>query len=422
MKIKGSVLLLGMGLFVSQAWGQQAPQAQLEELRNRVDVLAEELNRLKTGESQGVAPEVAKSWGFAPSASKIYRTSRGISLGGYGEILYQNKSDARDDGSDAGASGLNRWDALRAVFYTGYKFNETFLVNTEIEFEHGSTGKGGEASIEFAYIDAFLSPAANLRAGLVLIPVGITNELHEPTVFLGARRPDVESSLIPTTWRENGVGLFGELGPVSYRTYLVNGLDASGFTASGIRGGRQKGAEAKADGLAWTGRLDVEPVPGLLAGVSGYLGNSGHALTPDVGTRMVEAHADWKWSGLELRALGVKTFLTNTEALNRANSLTGNKGVGSQQQGYYLQLGYDLMPLLGTKGALVPFARWERYDTQASLAAGYTKNDENEKRVLTLGVSYLPIDQLAVKVDFQDNWNAAGTGVNQVNFAVGYAF
>ena len=141
-------------------------------------------------------------------------------------MLYQGYDDTLDDGTDSGAT--DQLDFLRAIVYFGYKWNDHWLFNSEIEFEHASTEDGGEASVEFAYLDYLWKPELNARAGLLLIPMGFVNELHEPTTFLGARRPDVERVIIPTTWRENGFGLFGEAGPVSYRTYVVNGFEADG--------------------------------------------------------------------------------------------------------------------------------------------------------------------------------------------------
>src|SRR5690606_5504586 len=118
----------------------------------------------------------------------------------------------------------------------------------EIEFEHASTGQGGEVSVEFAYLDYLATPHLGVRAGMVLVPMGFVNELHEPTTFLGTTRPLTESTIIPTTWRENGAGVFGDIGDFSYRAYVINGLDAvgggssraGGFSAAGLRGGRQK--------------------------------------------------------------------------------------------------------------------------------------------------------------------------------------
>ena len=204
--------------------------------------------------------------GLGPAASKVYNVERGVSIGGYGEMLYQSFASETEDGSASAKS--DQLDFLRAIVYVGYKFNDRIHFNSEIEFEHASTGKGGEVSVEFAYLDFSLRPELGIRGGMLLVPMGFINELHEPPIFYGARRPEVESAIIPTTWRENGAGIFGEAGPVEYRAYAVAGLDASGFSASGIRGGRQKGARSLAEDFAFTGRVDLTSVPGLLAGIS----------------------------------------------------------------------------------------------------------------------------------------------------------
>jgi hypothetical protein len=301
-------------------------------------------------------------------------------------------------------------------------------LNTELEWEHGSTGKKGEASVEFAYVDRLIRPEVNVRAGLVLVPMGLLNELHEPTVFLGARRTGIESAIIPTTWRESGVGLFGEVGGFSYRSYVVNGLDAAGFTAAGIRGGRQKGSQAKAEDFAWVGRLDWTATPGLLAGGSLYVGDSGQGLADPAGgtvgasTRIFELHADWKWRGLELRGLYADADLGDVAGLNRALGLVGSQSVGEAMDGYYVQAGYDVLSGRGGDGRLLPFARWETYDTQAAVPAGFARNPANDVDVLTLGIQWQPIDQVVVKADWQDVDNGAGTGVDQVNLALGWVF
>ena len=111
-------------------------------------------------------------------------------------------------------------DVHRLVLLLAYKFSDRTSFVTEIEFEHAN-----EAYVEFAYLDYLFDDALNFRGGLVLIPVGIVNELHEPTVFLSAKRSTVEDRIIPTTWRENGGGIFGDLGPVSYKAYVVTSLD-----------------------------------------------------------------------------------------------------------------------------------------------------------------------------------------------------
>lgn len=415
----------------------QQPEAgpdadRLAELERRLELLAAELERLDLGgaataAAQPATPAEGGEHGFAPAASKIYRTEQGLSIGGYGEMLYERFDSELDDGTEATAT--DQLDFLRAILYFGYKFNDRILFNSEIEVEHASSGEEGEVSLEFGYLDFLLRPEVNVRAGLLLVPMGFVNELHEPPVFLGARRPDVEQRLIPTTWRENGFGLFGDLGPFTYRSYLVNGFDASGFSASGVRGGRQKGSEALAENFAWVGRVDYTGTPGLLVGGSLYTGNSGQGLVAPgggalgVGTTIYEGHLEWTYRGFELRALGVRTQLDDVAGLNQALGLTGDDGVGEEQEGYYVQLGYDLFSRF-PKGemSLIPYARWESFDTQAEVPAGFLRDPARDVESLTLGLAFKPLDQVIVKADYQDYDNGAGTALDQFNVAIGYLF
>lgn len=407
------------------AMKSEGGDAKTEELERRLDVLAEEIERLKIGEAADftVAGDLEDSeHGFGPAASKIYRTERGLSIGGYGELLYQRFDDDRDDGAPSGKT--DAFDLLRGVLYFGYKFNDRWLLNTEVEYEHA----GSEVSVEFAYLDYLWRPEVNLRAGLVLIPMGFLNELHEPTVFLGARRPDIENAIIPSTWRENGFGLFGDAGPVSYRTYVVNGLRGAGFTAGGLRGGRQKGNQAKAEDFAWVGRLDYTGVPGLLVGASAYVGGSGQDLKTSggdsigVGTQIVEGHLDWRWRGLELRAMAVQAELDDVADLNRALNLSGASSVGERLVGQYVQLGYDVLAGRGGEQAFIPYGRWETYNTQDEVPVGFRANPATDVEILTLGFAYRPIDQIVLKVDHQNYDNEAGTGTDQFNVLLGWIF
>lgn len=392
----------------------------LAELERRLEILAGEIEKMRIGEAAAAADE--SDYGLGPAASKIYRTERGLSIGGYGEILYQRFDDERDNGTASGRT--DEFDLLRGILYFGYKWNDRWLFNTEIEYEHA----GEAVSLEFSYLDYLWRPEANFRAGLVLIPMGFINELHEPTVFLGANRPQIERVILPSTWRENGFGLFGEAGPVAYRTYIVNGFDARGFTAGGLRGGRQNGGQSKAEDFAWVGRLDFTGVPGLLVGGSAYVGNAGQDLTSagggsiDVGTTILEAHLEWRWRGLEFRALGVQADLDDVTALNAALGLTGNQSVGETLKGHYLQLGYDVLAGRGSERALIPYVRWENFNTQDEVPSGFRANPANDIEILTAGFAFKPIEQLIFKVDYQDVDNEAETGVDQFNALLGYVF
>jgi len=401
----------------------RAPSA--AELERRIDLLAAELEKLRLGEAAVVAD--TGQYGLGPAASKVYRKEKGVSIGGYGEMLYQGFDDRRDDGSASGRT--DQLDFLRAVLYVGYKFDDKWLFNSEIEWEHAADDKAGEVAVEFAYLDRLIRPEINARAGLLLLPMGFLNELHEPTVYLGARRPGVETQIIPSTWRENGLGLFGELGPVAYKSYLVNGLDASGFTAAGLRGGRQKGSQAKAEDLAWVSRLDWNLAPGLLLGGSWYWGDSGQGrkdaagATLGVETRILEGHVEWKWRGLQLRALAAEAELDDVAALDQSLGLSGRAGVGEKMRGGYIEAGFDLLSLGGgSRQELIPYVRLEQLDTQARVPAGYQSNPANDQKIRTYGFAWKPLPQIVLKADYQDLSNRAGTGVDQFNLLLGFVY
>jgi hypothetical protein len=411
--------------------------AKLEELSRRIDILAREIENLKMGEAAPALEAGAKAgeksverYGIGPGAARVYGIKSGVSIGGYGEVLYDNF--ASKDQSGNPASGDDVITLLRAVVYLGYKFDQHFVLNTEIEYENAvvASDKGGEAEIEFAYIDYMHSPAFNSRTGLVLIPSGLVNQLHEPTAYLGARRPDVEDVIIPSTWRELGTGVYGTAGPVSYQLYGVNGLNAAGYNADeGIREGRQEGSEALAKSWAFSGRVDLTAVPGLLVGASVFSGDAGQGQFTPSGqkisalTTVFDAHLDWRWRGLWVRGLYAHTTIAQADLINQLNNFEGDESVGSRQEGWYVQAGYDVLSLVSsTRLSLIPYARYEQYDTQAQVPAGYERNPENDITELTLGAAFQPIPQLILKADWQQRHNAAKTGVDVWNVSLGYVF
>lgn len=401
----------------------------LAEIERKIEVLAREVEQLKLGEAAAAPAESGDlRYGVGPAASKVYG-KKGVSIGGYGEFLYENFADEREDGQPSGEK--NQVDLLRAVLYFGYKFDDKWVFNSEIEVEHAVTAsdKGGEVSVEFAYLDYLFSRNLRARAGLVLVPMGLINEMHEPPTFLGARRPDVERFLIPTTWRELGAGLYGDAGRFSYRLFVVNGLNSEGYSAEGIREGRAEGSEAAAENWAATGRLDWTPVAGTLLGASFFSGNSDQSRTTPSGrsfsgtTNVFDVHAEWKWRGLWLRGLYAQTSISDAAEINEANGLEGDESVGSRQWGWYLQGGFDVLSLkAGSRASLIPFVRYERYDTQSRVPSGYSRNPENDVELLTVGAVFKPIEPIAVKFDWQQKKNSASTGVDQWNIGLGYLF
>jgi hypothetical protein len=431
------VLLASLGALAIAAPGHaQQDSAQIRRLTEQVEAITRELEALTLGRDV-VAEADSTVTGLGPAASKVYRVRQGVSLGGYGEVLYENFAGEREDGALSGTR--DRIDALRAIVYVGYKFTDRLLFNSEIEFEHGNTEGAGSVAVEFAYLEYRASPAFGVRAGMLLVPMGFINEQHEPPVFLGARRPLTETYVIPSTWHENGLGAFGTAADFTWRAYLVNGLDATGvgesgaegFSASeGIRGGRQGGAKAAIEDVAGVARVDWSGVPGVTVSVSGYLGNSGQAaalpsdpsLAVEARTSVLEGHAEYRGHGFELRALAAVSDVDDAAQVNEVLGYTDDASIGSRLTGWYVQAGYDVLRGLTTEQQLVPYVRYEEVNTQAEVPGGFAKDPANDRAAITFGAAWRPITQVAVKVDYQWLTNDAESGVDQLNVSLGWLF
>ncbi len=393
----------------------------VKEVARKTDILSQEVEKLRTALVIPEEKELKSIYGLGPAASKVYQIDQGLSIGGYGEASYQNIV------SDKGTTGDNA-DFLRAVFYFGYKFNDNIILNTELEFEHASTGETGSVSVEFATLDFLMDPLANVRTGLVLVPMGFINLIHEPLFFYGNQRPEVERRIIPSTWRELGAGLFGELLPgLTYTTYGINGLDASGFTSAGIRGGRQSGSRVRAENLAWVTRMDYTPpsLPGLLVGGSAYLGNSGQdqrfaGSQIDVFTQLYEAHVQWKYRGLKFRALGAWGHIDDAGTLSAANGQT----IGKSNYGWYTEIGYNILPLFlsDTTHYLAPFFRYEQLDPVASVPTGFADVPNLDREIFQFGLEYKPIPNVVIKADYRNFSAKQGSVPDEFNLGIGYIF
>ncbi len=397
---------------------QDADSVRLAALERRIEAVTRELERMQLG--RDVVEADSSIQGLGPAASKVYRVNQGVSLGGYGEFLYENFAAEREDGSRSGA--LDRLDALRAILYVGYKFNDRLLFNSELEIEHAK-----ESFLEFAYLDYLLTDHVGVRAGMLLAPLGLVNELHEPPVFLGTERPVTENRIIPTTWRENGIGLFGSRDAFSWRLYLMNSFNGAKFSAAGLRGGRQKGGKALAEDMGVAGRLDYTGTPGLLLGLSAYSGETaqsqelnGQAVGGRV--RILDAHLDYKRRGWDVRALVAGAQVSDVAAMNALNGLEGAEGIGTDMLGWYVQAGYDVLRTSPSAHQLIPYVRYERVNTQRGVAQGFSANPANDLTVTSIGVAWRPIPQAIAKLGYQIHSTAADTGVNQVNFSLGWLF
>jgi hypothetical protein len=347
-----------------------------------------------------------------------------FTLGGYGEIHYHNPTGAKTPG---------QVDVKRFVLYVGYGFSDKITLHSEVEIEDAKLEAGdpaGEVSVEQVYLDYRTSSAFTLRTGLVLTPVGIINETHEPPSFNGVERPDFDNDVIPTTWREIGVGAVGKVPGVqglAYRVYLVNGLDAAGFSADqGIREGRGEGQNASFANPSLTGRLEWAQ-PGIKVGGAFWYGGTANQAVGlgngpfDAPVLMLAADARIDHGPLSFRGVAATVEVYDADKIN---AVYGN-GVGRRIAGAYVEGGYNLLALLAPASSqrLTAFARYEQFDTQAAVPAGVIDDGQNARRISTFGLAYKPLWNVAFKADYQLRRNTANLGENEVlSLGVGYQF
>ncbi len=334
-----------------------------------------------------------------------------LSIGAYGQVEFtQQFADT--------AKHNALIDVHRLVLFMGYKFNDRTHFITEIEFEHVN-----EAAIEQAFLNYRIKKWLDLRAGLILIPMGIINEYHEPTTFNGVTRPNIDKNIVPATWRELGAGFNGKFDKIAlkYQLYAVNGFlgyDGTGrFKGSdGIRGGRQKGIKSVMTTPDLSLKADYYGIPGLTIGVAGYFGESESTLynglwkedtlqnaqskfdSSVVGISMIGADMRYHWKGLEARGQYILCKLDNAEKYNK---LTG-KDLGSEMSGFYLEAGYNMLECCKkTKNKLILFARYEDYNTHAKTSSGITLNKSYHRTEITTGLGFKVADGAVFKADLQ---------------------
>ena len=322
-------------------------------------------------------------------------------------------------------------DFHRFVLLFTHSFTPKIRFVGELELEHAfveGLEDAGELELEQAYLDFLISRRFNVRAGMVLVPVGIINERHEPPVYHGVERPLVDTVIIPTTWFETGAGVHGEFtGGWRYRAYVLAPLDAAEFSAEeGIRGGRQKGSRASAPSAALTGRLEYLGRPGLTIGASTWIGR-GHVFTTplETGVRVMEADVRYQRDRLELRGQAAHVAIPNAGAINQ--SLTQQSGVDPNIArglvGAYAEAAYRIVAA-GSPRDLVAFARYEYVDTQHRMPDGWLPLTQFEQDVVTAGITYFPDPDVAVKADytFLRRRNDVIRGPSSFNLGLGWWF
>lgn len=356
----------------------------------------------------------------------------GATIGGYGEIIYNSYSND---------SSRSQMDFRRFVLSVNKVFNDQWSFNGEAEWEHAvaADGEQGEAAIEQAYISYQATKNLNMKFGLILMPFGFLNESHEPPVFYGVERNEVERRIIPTTWREGGISLAGTTDSnLEWGLGIVTGFDVAKFDNAGKPLGaiRQELQLAKARDLSYFATLNYK-VPGFVAGVGVFTGNSGQgnadyqadSTKPNFDgikapITLADAHVRYQQGGWDAQALIAKGTIGEADQINNIiqayNIATPASipAIASEFYGWLVQAAY-VIPV-GQEATIAPFARYEEYDTQAKMPAGFAASPTNSDHVTTTGFNYKPISQVVFKADYQ-NYNDNSVN-NRFNLGMGYMF
>lgn len=382
-------------------------------------------------------------------------------MGGYGEMLYQHFDYGPNSFYEKGSEEDNRSQISIPRFVIGidFKFSPTWILGSEIEFEYGGTGsgieyeydeageyemeveKGGEVAIEQFHITKVFNKALQLRMGHMIVPVGLTNAHHEPIFFFGSRRAEGESTMLPCTWHETGIALLGTIGKFNYNVLCVNGLDPNFFSrANFIQRGKQSMFETQTmtnPALAY--RFEFKGNQSPRFGVSGYYApkTTGNSTKPkkmeDIDVPVVLFSADAQYIGHRFTARTNMIWgkIGDSEELSKLNitmpktgriSLFPRDQVAESAFTWYAELGYDIGNLITEKLSLVPFVRYEHYNTMQSVEGAVAIDPRYKKDLFTAGINYFPLRNLVIKADFAHRWVDSGNYHSENTFSLGVAY
>ena len=379
-------------------------------------------------------------------------------FGGYGEMLLQRMDYSADRFTHAGGALKQNRAVIsipRAIFALDYKFNPKWILSTEVEFEYGGTGitreieydeageyeteleKGGEVVLEQFHITHRVSNAFQIRFGHMIVPVGITNAYHEPINFFGTTRPEGETTMIPSTWHETGISIFGHYKGLKYEAMVVNGLDPSGFSSAyWVRKGKQGLFEGdNMTSPAFVGRLEYSGIKNLRLGSSVYWGNT--AKNGAISKKMKDINGEvtifsgdimYNSGAFVVRANGIYGNLSDSYAISKANkSLPKAAGypktsVAQNAIQYGIETGYDIFSLIGVKGKLYPFVRYEYYNTMEKTETGVVADPRYQRDLYTAGINYYPLPNLVIKADYSGRRLGKGDYNNENTFSVGAGY
>ena len=419
LRLSGSLLASIAILVAVPAWSSATPgpdemwriiqqqQVQIEALQDLLSISEkkneEQDNRLAvTNEKVEIAGDMIEQVAYSPATSSwADRTS----LGAYGEMHYNNL-DSKDE-----------LDFHRFVMFLGHEYNENVRLFSEIELEHSVSGDGkpGEVELEQAYVEFDLNDRTSARGGLFLLPVGILNETHEPPTFFGVERNPVEKNIIPTTWWEGGASVLGRFGEgFSYDLAVTSGLDVdqTGGKAYLIRDGRQKVAKARADDLAYTGRIKWTGMPGVELSLTGQYQSDITQGDQGVDATLLEAHANIRRGPWGLRALYARWDLGKSGTINASDPDAAGR---DEQEGWYVEP-FVRGRLGNIPGEFGAFVRYNVWDNNAG------SSNDTEQKQFDYGVNYWPIDDIVLKLDVQNQDNEGRSDDNGFSLGVGYQF
>ncbi len=404
---------------------------------------------------------------------EVRKTESRLQIGGYGEAVYsrnfysdspfryRNNYDVKND------KGHGRFDLPHAVIYLNYNFGKGWKLGTEIEFEHGGTGgaieqeaeeggeweseteKGGEVELEQFWLEKQFAKWLHVRAGHIVVPVGLTNAAHEPHNFFTTYRPEGERTILPSTWHQTGVSIWGYAGDFRYEAQIVSGLDANMFDrVYWIGKGAQSPYEFEvANKYGFVARVDNYSVPGLRLGISGYYGRTFHNSFPnnlagdgkkydDLKGTLYLGSFDFTYDAHNwvLRGGVDYGYITDAAAISasKVNASSGaspyrKSAFGSNAVAATFEVGYDIFSqfsrLRENKQRLYVFGHAEYYDSYAN---SNNINKYTKKQILAAGINYYPIPQIAIKAEYnhrfldrmykQNNEPAINIGVTYQGF------
>lgn len=398
------------------------------------------------------------SFGTMSAQEEAYDSFKKFRFGGYGEMAasYMDYGQNRITPSKENRGTIS---IPRFVLAFDYKFSPTWILGTEIEFEYGGTGaareiewyeengeyeteieKGGEVALEQFHITKLIHPAFNIRAGHMIVPVGLTNSHHEPLNFFGVYRPEGETTILPSTWHETGIEFFGKFFDFDYELQIVSGLDPQNFRRENWVGkGRQGAFEVGTfTSPAFVARLNYSGVKGLRVGASFYYNQTAKNSTKPsrnadhtFPVTIVTADAQYKSpnNNFIARANMVYGNLGGSAALSKINKgstkVTGypTTPVAKNAVSYAGEAGYNIGNLFGEKAPRIyPFLRYEYYNPMEKTEGSVLADKRFQTSMWTAGLNYYPLPNLVIKADYS-NRKIGGGKYNSENMAsVGIAY